>query len=208
MKKIITFLSSFLLIISLNVNADDGASNPTKIVIDTYRAKVVQSMKDYTDIKAWGENIALTADAQIVAMVDGLALSLMLVALKDDGTANMEISTRDSELAIIVWNAHMTQFTESENKFFETNFQEIVKQYNDSPEGFDIMDTNNQNASDGLNAKIGLIVDALMLKTDFESSSQNILAAKNFAAAFSSMFLAKSPACVPQYGGSCASPGM
>jgi hypothetical protein len=208
MKKIITFLSSFFLIISLNVNADDEASNPKKIVRDTYGAKVEQSMKDFTDITAWGKNIALTADAQIVAMVDGLTLSLLDVALNDDGTAKMEISSHESEVAIRRWNLYATQFTESENKIFETNFQEIVKQYNDSPKGFDIMDTNNQNASDGLNAKIELIVDALMLKTDFESSSQNVLAAKNFVAGFSSMLLAKSPACVPQYGGSCASPGM
>lgn len=202
MKKIITFLSSFFLIISLNVNADDEELIPTKLARNAYRDSV-KSMKDFTDIKAWGKDATLTADARIVAMFDGLILSLIFVALNDDGTANMKISSGDSEAGIIWWSTYATEFTESENKIFETHFQEIVKQYNDSPRSFSMTDTNGflSNAKSALTFK-------LMQKIGFFHSSQNVLAAKNFAHGFSSMFLAKSPACVPHSGGSCASPGM
>ena len=229
MKKIITFLSSFLLIISLNVNADE-ASAGIEVNDDAYKDKMLQSLADYSTILKLGRSdVSLIADARLVASVDTINFLLLDVLLNDDGSVNSNyehLSYTDSG----VFNTVESTLSLAINKYEVGMLHDIAKALHRAlgmfkSNGFigssflpSLVDSCD-NVDCGLGGRRATFDDISLdlymsfstnryrwSGADYYTANQNILAAKNYAAAFSSLLMPKPTVCVPHSGGSCAAP--
>jgi len=232
MKKIITFLSSFLLIISLNVNADE-ASAGIEVNDDAYKDKMLQSLADYSTIlKLGGSDDSLIADARLVASVDTINFLLLDALLNDDGSVNndyVHLSYTDSG----VFNTVESTLSLAIKEYQSGMPDDIAKGLH---RALGIFNSNGPVGSSFLPSLVDVerCDDAdcdLRLKRDkfdkmsvdayvnmstpntwrinsasYYTANQNILAVKEFAAAFSSLLMPKPTVCVPHSGGSCAAP--
>ena len=228
MKKIITFLSSFLLIISLNVNADE-ASAGIEVNDDAYTDKMLQSLADYSTILTLGgSDDSLIADARLVATVDTISFLLLDVLLNDDGSVNSNyehLSYTDSG----VFNT--VQKTLSNNEHESGMLYDIAKGLHralgmfksgggigssylpslvDSCDNVDCALGSRRATFDEMSAgyymSISTTWNSNRSGAGYYTANQNILAVKEFAAAFSSLLMPKPTVCVPDSGGSCAAP--
>lgn len=228
MKKIITFLSSFLLIISLNVNADE-ASAGIEVNDDAYKDKMLQSLADYSTILKLGGNDYLIADARLVASVDTINFLLLDVLLNDDGSVNNDydhLSYTDSG----VFNTVESTLSLAIKEYQSGMLYDIAKGLHRAlgifksdgvvgssflPSLVDVERCDDDDCDLRLKRDIfdEISVDVYMITSNtwrsnrsYYSANQNILAVKEFAAAFSSLLMPKPTVCVPHSGGSCAAP--
>ena len=233
MKKIITFLSSFLLIISLNVNADE-ASAGIEVNDDAYKDKMLQSLADYSTIlKLGGSDNSLIADARLVATVDTINFLLLDVLLNDDGSVNsnyehlsyeesgvfntvqktLSLANNEYQIGMLY---DIAQGLHKALKVFDPNGSSVGAIFLPSLVDVDSCDDDDcdlgsrrakfDEISEGFYMGISTTWNSKRNGASYHTASQNILAVKAFAAAFSSLLMPKPTVCVPHSGGSCAAP--